>query len=105
MCNTNDSSLVIDSAIAYPSGIGFKVLLFSGDVLYESESVDRSENRMNFTSKPIKEFSSPLEPTIDIATIYKTANEGIPNTLLFVNVCVHNIVYWICINKTNRTFK
>ena len=87
MCNTNDSSLVIDSAFAYASGIGFKVLLFSGDVLYESESVNRSENRMNFTSKPIKELSNELEAPIDIATISKYEN-----TLLFVNVSKNKLL-------------
>ena len=97
MCNTNDSSLVIDSAIAYPSGIGFKVLLFSGDVLYESESVNGSEIHSNFKSKPIKELSPQLEAPINIATM----NSMNGNSLLFINVSIKEILNIFIINLIN----
>ena len=66
LCDRRDS-LVIDSAIAYPTSNGMKVLLFSGHVFYESELINNTNDRMNFTSKPIKELNETLEPPIDIA--------------------------------------
>ena len=67
LCDRSDSTLVIDSAVAYHSKAGLKVMLFSGDQFYESESVDIPGYPMDFTVKSIKELNETLEPPIENA--------------------------------------
>ena len=67
MCDRSDSSLVIDSAVAYNMKEGLKIMLFSGDQFYESESVDMNDYRIAFKVKSIKELNETLEPPIDTA--------------------------------------
>ena len=67
LCDRSDTSLVIDSAVAYYEKDGLKVMLFSGDQLYESESVDITDNRIELTVKSIKQLNETLEPPIGTA--------------------------------------
>ena len=84
-CRLDDrnAGLVIDSAVAYHKNDGIKVMLFSADQLYESESVNMNDDRLNFTVKSIQALDESLEPPID--TAYYTISHGRVN-LHLINV-------------------
>ena len=78
-------SLVIDSAVAYYTKDGIRVMLFSGDQFYESESVGINDNLIDFKVKSIKELDETLKPPID--TAYNDIND--PE----LDLCLQNVSY------------
>ena len=68
LCDRNDKSLVIDSAVAYTYKSKVKVLLFYGDKVSESEPMDSNAiNGSIFAVKSLKELHSSLKGPIHTA--------------------------------------
>ena len=69
MCDRNETTLVFDSAVAIREERNVKVLLFSGDVFYESNPMySDSDERPKFeVKKNIKQMDSSIEPPIDVS--------------------------------------
>ena len=83
LCDRSNTSVVFDSAVAYYTEVGLKVMLFSGDQLYESESVNMTDDRINLTVKSIKQLDEGLEPPIETAYYKK---EAFTKALHLINV-------------------
>ena len=57
MCDRNDTSLVIDSALSVPVGTEYRIYLFSGDKFYKASALtDDITDRLNFTSGAIRQI-------------------------------------------------